>query len=331
MGVDVMSVAKITENYFMGLSEIMEEMAGMVSLPNAIEGVVKSIEENEGIIYVSGVGKSRFVAEKFRATLASLGYSTGPFLHPTEAKHGDVASLTIYDILFIFSASGETKELVDLMEYLRKRIPVMFIFVVTTNRESRLARRASILLWTGPIKDPIIPSLSTTAMMAVGDAICICLMRRAGIDENKFCETHPGGGIGLRNLKASDVMRKEFATCVSMCSIREALQKITEAKGGAICVVNLDGVLKGIMTDGDVRRWIISYLEESNLVKGTHVVPNVGKPMSENPITISLGHSALDAYALMKEHKVDEIPVVDGGGKPVGMIDIQDLMRVGIE
>jgi arabinose-5-phosphate isomerase len=279
----------------------------------------------QGRVILTGMGKAGLIAQKISATLASTG-TPSLYLHPAEAYHGDLGRVTKEDVVLALSNSGETEELVRLIPYIRK-IGARVISI-TSRGDSSLARFSDIAISIGHIDEAspleFAPSASTAAMLALGDALALGLFKARNFDLERFAFYHPGGQAGRRFLKVKDLMRTGEKNPVAWegSSVKEALLMITKARAGAVSVVDKEGKLKGIFTDGDLRRGIER--DKDLLSKRLKDV------MSTSPKTTSPERFATEALAILRENKVDELPVVDEDGVPIGMLDVQDLLSAGL-
>lgn len=279
-----------------------------------------------GRVVVTGMGKAGIIGQKISATLSSLG-TPSIWLHSAEAIHGDLGRVTQDDIVIALSNSGETEETKSLIPILKK-IGAKVI-AITGNKNSSLAKYSDLVLDVSVRKEAcplgLAPTASTTAMLAMGDALAVCLVEKKGFKEKDFALFHPGGALGRRLLlKVEDIMRKGKANPIvnENMIIKDVLYKITEARSGAASVVDTKGKLSGIFTDGDLRRHLE---EDANLAN-----KKVKEAMTKNPIAIQPEKLAVEALRILEEKKIDELPVVDVKGKPVGMLDVQDVLRVGL-
>ncbi len=286
---------------------------------------VSMILECEGHLVITGMGKAGLVGQKISATFASTG-TPSIFLHPAEAYHGDLGRVLKEDIVLALSYSGETDELVRLLPSLRQiggRI-----IAVTSSRTSTLGRNADLVLEIGRIEEAcplgLAPSATTAAMLALGDALAFCVLEGRGFDKEKFALFHPGGELGRRLMKVSDIMRTGDRNPVvsEETPLSDAIERITRARAGAVSVVGGDGKLSGIFTDGDFRR---AMARDPSLISR-----RIGDVMTRTPVTISPDRLATEALKTLRERKIDEIPVVNELGEPMGMLDVQDLLGVGI-
>jgi arabinose-5-phosphate isomerase len=279
----------------------------------------------KGRVVVTGMGKAGIIAQKISATLASTG-TPSLYLHPAEAYHGDLGRVIGQDTVLILSNSGETEEIVRLVPLIRK-IGAKVI-CITSRKGSTLAKLSDLTLNIGQIEEAcplgLAPSASTTAMLALGDALALCVLKARGFDAEQYAFYHPGGELGRKLMKVQELMRTgdRNPTAHEQTSVRKALYLITCARAGAVSVVDSEGRLTGIFTDGDLRRG----MEKDPLL----LEKNLKDVMTRTPITIEAGKLATEALALLKERKIDELPVVDGEGRPVGMLDVQDLIAAGL-
>lgn len=287
---------------------------------------VGAIYSCKGRVVITGMGKAGIIGQKISATLASLG-TPSVWLHSAEAIHGDLGRVTKDDIVLALSNSGETEETKSLLPILKK-IGVKVI-AITGNKNSSLAKHADFILDVSVKKEACLlglaPTASTTAMLAMGDALAVCLVDKKGFKEKDFALYHPGGALGKRLLlKVEDIMRKGKANPIvgEETIVKDVLYAITGARAGAASVVNKSGKLSGIFTDGDLRRHL-----EANANLSTRKVKEV---MTKNPVTMQPERLAVEALRILEERKIDELPVVDKNKKPVGMLDVQDVLRAGL-
>lgn len=286
---------------------------------------VQLMADCDGRIIITGMGKPGFIARKIAATLASTG-SPSMFLHPAEAVHGDLGMIKDNDIMIAISNSGQTEEIVRLLGTV-KRIGVPLI-AMTSNRKSELAREADVLLDLGVTREAcplnLAPSASTTASLAMGDALALSLLKAKGFRQEDFAVLHPGGSLGKQLLKVRDLMRRGRNNPVvnENTSLRKALLTITSARAGSCTVVNAKRRVVGIFTDGDLRRHLRSAGEK--ILKEP-----VGKLASRNPTVIREDKLAAEALHMLKSRKIDEVPVVNASGSVVGLLDVQDLLKAG--
>ena len=303
----------------------------------AVKGLLKSLDGNftaaveamakcTGRVVVCGMGKTGIIGRKIAATLSSTG-TPSLFLHSAEAVHGDLGQVTKNDILIVISQSGETEETVRLFPLIKK-IGIKSI-AMTGNIKSTLAKYSDIVLNTYVAKEGcpmgVAPMASTTATLALGDALAACLIDRKKFKKEDFAFYHPGGSLGRRLLlKVEDIMRsgQAFAKVKATVKVKDVLLAITKARCGCACVVDAKGALLGIFTDGDLRR---------HLEIDTHILSQaVGEVMTKKPTAIAAHKLAAEAFDILKTKKIDELPVVDKAGKVVGLVDVQDLLKAGL-
>ena len=305
------------------------EAAGLRALSAALgEAFVHAIERLAGAtgrVVVSGMGKSGLVGRKIAATLASTG-TPALFVHPAEASHGDLGMIVAGDALLALSNSGETAELADLVSHAR-RFALPFV-AVTARGESTLARAADVALVLPQAAEAcpmgLAPTTSTTMQIALGDAIAVALLTRRGFTAADFRQIHPGGRLGARLRRVREVMHGDAAMPLAGLDtpMQAALVHITEKRFGCLGLVDVDGILRGIITDGDLRRAMGPDL----LARQAHEV------MTAHPRTIGPDALAVEALHVMNRHDrpVTALFVVDPAGRPVGILHVHDLLREGL-
>lgn len=279
-----------------------------------------------GRVVVTGMGKSGHVGTKIAATLASTG-TPAMFMHPGEASHGDLGMIQAGDVVLGLSNSGESDELVAILPVI-KRLGVPLI-AMTGGLQSSLARHANVVLDTGVAKEAcplnLAPTASTTAQMAMGDALAVALLDARGFKPEDFARSHPGGSLGRRLLThVSDIMRKgnEVPRVAPEASFTELMQEMSRKGLGATSVVNDQGQVLGIFTDGDLRR-LIEKGQDLRQLKASDV-------MHANPRTLRDDALAAEAADLMEAHRITSVLVVDAAGVLVGAINTNDLMRAKV-
>jgi arabinose-5-phosphate isomerase len=298
----------------------------MRGLDHQFEEAVDTIAKCSGRVIICGMGKTGIVGRKIAATLSSTG-TPSVFLHSAEAVHGDSGQVTARDVVIVISQSGETEETVRLLPLVRK-IGVKII-VMTGNPKSTLGKHGDLVLNIKVNAEGcplgLAPMASTTVTMALGDALAACLIDRKKFKKEDFALYHPGGSLGRRLLlKVEDIMRKEssFAKVAAATKVEDVLWKITKARCGCACVVDGKAKLLGIFTDGDLRR----HLEEDPAVLSR----KVSEVMTKNPASIGKEKLAAQAFDMLKNKKIDELPVVDRAGRVIGLLDVQDLLKAGL-
>jgi arabinose-5-phosphate isomerase len=296
------------------------------NLDKNFESAVDAIAKCQGRVVVCGMGKTGIVGRKIAATLSSTG-TPSVFLHSAEAVHGDLGQVTPKDILIVISQSGETEETVRLLPLIKK-IGTKTI-AMTGNPKSALAKYSNIVLNTAVKTEGcplgVAPMASTTATLALGDALAACLIDRRGFKKEDFAFYHPGGSLGRRLLlKVEDIMRTgdSVAKVTTTAKVKDVLLAITRSRSGCAMVVDAKGKLAGIFTDGDLRR---------HLKEGAQILNEpVGTVMTIKPTTVSADKLAAEAFDILKTKKIDELPVVDKTNKLVGLVDVQDLLKAGL-
>ena len=306
------------------------EANGILSLEKSLNeeflNVIKILSSCEGKIIVTGMGKAGIIGQKFSATLSSTGASSF-WLHAAEAVHGDLGRIDEEDVVVVLSYSGETEEIKNLIPFIRQ-IGAKII-AITGNLRSSLGRYVDGFVSVKIDKEAcplgLAPTTSTTAMLAICDAISVVLQKIKGFEEKDFAFFHPRGSLGRKLLlKVKDIMRKKrFNPVVTEdMLVKDVLLKITSSHAGAASVVNKDKKLIGIFTDGDLRRNLERY---PNLLR-----KKVKDVMTKNPVVVRDDDLASVALKVLENKKIDEVPVVDKNYKPAGMLDVQDLIAAGI-
>ncbi|MFH1678821.1 MAG: KpsF/GutQ family sugar-phosphate isomerase [Candidatus Omnitrophota bacterium] len=290
------------------------------------KAAIELILAAKGRVVVSGMGKTGIIAQKLSATLSSTG-TPSLFLHSAEAIHGDLGRVMAEDIVVIISNSGETEEIKKLLPILKKIGSK--IIALTGNIKSSLANFSDVVLNTAVKKEAcplgLAPTASTTAILAMCDALSICLLEIKGFKEKDFALFHPGGSLGRRLLlKVEDIMRTGRANPVvhEDETVSAVLLKITRARAGCATVVDKNGRLKGIFTDGDLRRHL----------DGGQDLPRqrIAFVMTKNPVAVTKDQLAAEAMHILEVKKIDEIPVVDNQRRVIGLLDVQDLLKAGV-
>ncbi len=307
----------------LALESLADALSG--SLGDAFSAAVELIASASGRVVVSGIGKSGHVARKIAATLASTG-TPALFVHPAEASHGDLGMVLEGDLLLLVSRGGETAELADLIAHGRRF--GIGLLAITAEPHSTLARAADLTLVLPRCAEACTitaaPTTSTTMQMALGDALAVTLLRRRGFTASEFGLFHPGGSLGARLRRVSDVMHRGEAMPIAgpETPLLDAVLLMTRKAFGCVGVVDDDGRLAGIVTDGDLRRAIDRDLRALT----------TGAIMTRTPRTIGADRLAVDALRIMNagSRPVLSLFAVDGPGRPVGIIHIHDLLRAGI-
>lgn len=277
-----------------------------------------------GSVVVTGMGKAGLIGQKVSATLASTG-TRSIFLHPAEAVHGDLGRVRSDDVVLALSQSGETEEVVRLLPALaRLAVPLV---AVTSRETNTLGRAATVTLELGPLQEAcslgLAPSTSTTAMLALGDALALVVSRMRRFDRADFARVHPAGNLGRRLSQVEDHMRP-LADCRVSPDDQSVRQVFTEhrrpgRRTGAIMLVGAAGRLTGLFTDSDLAR-LFETRRDAALDRP------IAEVMTSQPRTVLQGSMMTDAVAIMAERKISELPVVDAAGVPVGLLDITDVV-----
>ena len=314
---------EVLENEIAGLEKLISQLDD--SFTQAVNAIIKTIDQG-GKVVVTGVGKNLHIGNKIAATLTSTG-TPSVVMHPIEAMHGDFGLLGDKDILLAMSYSGASDELLALLQPVkRKGVPVI---AMTGEVESPLAQHSDIILSvkvdTEACPFNMAPTTSTTATLALGDALAMVLLDARGFKIEDYAKLHPGGAIGRTLLlRVEDVMRTgdRCATVLAGQPVREALVAMTGAKSGCVAITEDDGTLLGIITDGDLRRHLIG---TPNLVE-----KSVESVMTPNPKTVKKEMLALEILNIYEKHNFDDLIVVDEQNRVIGSVDIQDMPKLKI-
>ena len=307
------------------------ELAGLRAVRTQLDGAfVAAVEalcdalSQRGKLVVVGIGKSGNIGQKIVATFNSTG-ATAVLLDTTNALHGDLGMLDDGDVVLALSYSGESEELLNLIGALKK-FPVRIIAMTGAPR-SALARLADIVLNARVPQEAcpfnLAPTASTTAMLALGDALAMTVLQARGFKKKDFARYHPSGAIGRALLlKVGEIMRQRDGTPVAgqATLVRDALLLMTQAKAGSVCVVNQAGKVAGVFTDGDLRR---------HMAGGDDVLDRpLAKVMTRRPAIIREDALAVEALKIFQQRKIDDLIVVNAKREPVGLIDSQDLPKL---
>ncbi len=301
----------------------VQQLAGRID--ERFDRAIELLYACRGHAVVTGMGKSGIIGRKISATLASIG-TPSVFVHPADAIHGDLGMIMEDDVILALSNSGETEELVRLLPTIRKIGARMIALCGCAG--STLAQFCDVLLDTGVAREAcpynLAPTASTTAQLAMGDAIAMALLKRRNFRPEDYALLHPGGSLGKRLLKVSDVMRtgERLVRVTPDTPVREVVVAMTHTRNGAACIVDGGGALAGFFTDGDFRRTILHNPDA--------ITRPVGEVMTVNPTTISADQLAVDAARLMRSSskKFSQLPVLDAGGNLVGLLDDDELLNL---
>jgi arabinose-5-phosphate isomerase len=293
-------------------------------LNGQFERAARLIAEAKGRLVVAGMGKAGFVAQKISATFASTG-TPSLFLHPADAVHGDLGRLAQHDVLLALSHSGETEEMLRLLEPAKQMGAT--VLAVTASKTSTLGKSADLAIEMGRWEEAgtgLAPTTSTTVMLAIGDALAVAVLKLRGFTEDEFRQYHPAGSLARRLMRVSEVMRKGemLPRAKETAPVSEVVAVMTGTPGrpGAATIVDRAGKLVGLFTDGDLRRLIESDALDVNCP--------VKRVMTKRPKTVTGTQYVTEAAAVMREHAIDQVPVVDDRMRPIGLLDVQDLLTM---
>jgi arabinose-5-phosphate isomerase len=303
---------------------IKEEIIGLEavcnSLNNNLVSAIELIYKKNGHVIVSGMGKPGHIGRKISATLASTG-TPSFFLHPGEASHGDLGEISNSDVLLVLSLSGNTQELIPMLSYANRF--GIDIVAITSDPESVLAKASSVCILIPKIKEAcphnLAPTTTTTMMLAIGDAIALCLLKRKNFNRDDFKKLHPGGALGKRLLTVADLMHSDIPTVSENEPMKNVLVEMTRKSFGCACVLDVSGKIAGIITDGDLRRNICADFLE---MKAAEI-------MSRNPKIVSKEMFAQEATKIMNDYKITSLFVTECD-VPCGILHIHDCLRAGL-
>ncbi len=313
-----------------GIRTLEIEADGLAALASALKSTlaadfsraVRTIVAARGRVIVTGIGKSGHIGQKVAATLASTG-TPAFFVHPSEAAHGDLGMVTTEDVVLAMSWSGETAELGNIITYSRRfKVPLI---AITSRRDSALGQSSDVVLELPRAKEAcphgLAPTTSTTMQLALGDCLAIALLEAKGFTAHDFKIFHPGGSLGAQLKFVADVIHKEDRLPLASEDepMSAALVTMTHKSFGCLGVVDADGVLVGIVTDGDLRR----HMGENLLTT------RVCDVMTRNPKTVSAGTLASAALETINAARITALFVVEKG-RPIGIVHIHDLLRIGV-
>ena len=296
----------------------------------SFEKAVDMIISSRGRVVVTGMGKSGHIGNKIAATLASTG-TPALFLHPAEGIHGDLGMVLRGDVVIAISNSGETEELNRMLPSL-KRIGIRII-ALTGNPGSTLGRNSDVVIDVGVTEEAcplgLAPTASTTATLAMGDALAVVLLDRRGFKEEDFACYHPGGSLGKRLLlRVRDIMHSGDAVpkVTEGTVIKDAIYEISSKKMGITSVVDGSGKLQGVISDGDLRRW----MERTEKSGENLLAKKAGDIMTRNPKVISATALAAEAVAIMEGSSITCLLIIDREGRPEGVVHLHDLLKAGV-
>lgn len=297
-------------------------------LDESFDKAVELLAGCKGMVVIAGLGKSGFIGQKMSATLASIG-TPSHFVHPTEAVHGDLGRIREHDVMILLSYGGETEEVLALAALVRQDgVPVI---AITGRPDSHLASISDIHLNLGDITEAcshnLAPTASTTATLALGDALALAVSEHKAFSAEDYKKRHPGGQLGRQMLTLAEIMRFKAGENLPLLrddlTVAQMLEQAAavERRAGAVMLVDAAGTLSGIFTDADLRRLLVQ--------RGPAVLElSMDSVMTHNPRRLRDTQHVRDAVQLVREVRVDEIPVVDDRNRPVGLVDVQDLVSL---
>lgn len=296
------------------------------AIDESFESACRLILDCRGSVLVTGMGKAGHVARKLSATFSSTG-TPSHFLSPTDSVHGDLGSVRKGDVVMVFSYSGESDEIVRLLSIVKKlNHPVI---AVTAVRTSSLGKYADLTLAMGRVEEAcplgLAPSASTTAMLALGDALALTVMKMRNFTSDDFAIYHPAGQLGRKLIKVKEAMTFKIGENLPVAkddlTVGQVLHEVSAIKrrSGAVILVDANGKMTGLFSDGDLRRTVTDN-------DGSALARPIRDVMTHNPKRTRDEALASEALAVMRQYRIDELPVVDEHDRPVGLIDIQDLV-----
>lgn len=301
-----------------GLETVRDNLDG--NFETLVEKCAATVRKG-GKLIITGIGKSGYIGQKIASTLSSVG-SPAVFMHPVEALHGDLGLMQSNDLVLAISYSGETEELLSVLTP-AKRLG-MKIFAITGFPKSSLAKLSDFTMpmTVGEEACPfnLAPTTTTTALLALGDALAMVLLDNYGFTKEDYGRLHPGGAIGRAvTMRIGDIMRSgdNFALVSPETTVKEALFKMTKARCGAAIIVNGEHRLTGIFTDGDFRRWA-----EKDI---TILSKEIASVMTANPVSVKADSLAVEVLKVVEDRHINDIIVLDENEKVVGLVDVQDL------
>ena len=322
---------KFDLEYAKKVIEIEAEAIGSLTpiVDESFDMAAEMIYNCEGSCILSGIGKAGIIGQKISATLASTG-TPSHFLHPAEAVHGDLGRLRKNDIVIVLSYGGETDEVTRLIN-LVKQLQIKLI-AITGESDSTLCKYSDVALCMGQISEAcplgVAPSVSTTCMLAIGDALAFTVMKAREFGVEDYVRFHPGGSLGAKLMTVEQSMffknEEELPIAKVTDTIGQMLEKTRHQKRhGAVMIVDNKGKLAGVITDGDLRRFVSDKRADVFEIK-------VGDVMTANCKRIRADALAAEATAIFHKYRIDDLPVVDANDKPIGLIDVQDIVTIKV-
>ncbi|MHC4545284.1 MAG: KpsF/GutQ family sugar-phosphate isomerase [Planctomycetota bacterium] len=322
---------KFDLNYAREVIKAEAEAIGSVTpiVDDSFAKAAEMIYDCTGSCIVSGIGKAGIIGQKISATMASTG-TPSHFLHPVEAVHGDLGRLRQDDIVIVLSYGGETDEIIRLIN-LVKKLQIKLI-AITADSESTLSKYADVVLCMGQMSEAcplgVAPSVSTACMLAVGDALAFTVMKARNFSVEDYVRFHPGGSLGakLMTVEQSMIFKPSEKLPIAQVTdtVKELLEKTSDVKRhGAVMVVDEEGKLTGIITDADLRRLMAQHGQRTFQFKA-------GDIMTADCKRIRADALAAEATAIFHKYRIDDLPVVDSDDRPVGLIDVQDIVTIKV-
>ena len=312
---------------------IAAEAEAIASVAPVVNGsfarACEMIHDCTGSCIVSGIGKAGIIGQKISATLASTG-TPSHFLHPAEAVHGDLGRLRENDVVIVLSYGGETDEVTRLIS-LVKQLGITLISI-TSDSDSTLGEHSDVVLCMGQMSEAcplgVAPSVSTTCMLAIGDALAFTIMKARKFSVEDYVRFHPGGSLGAKLMTVDQSMMFRPGEKLPLVEISDTIKQLLEKtddlkRHGAVMVVGEDGTLAGIVTDADLRRLVTKHGREAFDFKASDVMTADCKRIRADAL-------AAEATAIFHKYRIDELPVVDADNKPVGLIDVQDIVTIKV-
>lgn len=308
------------------LSEANALRAMADRLGQPFERAIELMLACQGKVVVTGIGKSGHIGNKIAATLASTG-TPAFFVHPAELRHGDFGMLEERDLVIALSYSGETAEIKQVLDPIKRM--GLKVIALTGKPDSTLAKHSEVIIDVAVEREAcpfnLAPTTSTTATLAMADALAIVLMTRKGFRAEDFARRHPGGSLGQQLVSVKDVMRfgLQMPQVVENASYGEVLAEITSKRLGFAAVVDEEEHLRGIITDGDLRRSLVKWGQEAFEKRAFEI-------STANPKTINSDALAVEALKMMEKHAISDLLIIDNHTRPVGLIHLKDLLRAGV-
>ncbi|UCC23141.1 MAG: KpsF/GutQ family sugar-phosphate isomerase [Planctomycetota bacterium] len=290
---------------------------------------VEMIYNCKGACIVTGIGKAGIIGRKISATLASTG-TPSHFLHPAEAVHGDLGRLRKEDIVIVLSYGGETDEVIRLINLVKQQ--QIKLIAITGDSESTLSQHSDVVLCMGELSEAcplgVAPSVSTTCMLAIGDALAFTVMKERKFSVEDYVRFHPGGSLGAKLMTVEQSMifkqGEKLPIAEVTDTVKQMLKKTKDVKRhGAVMVVDSNGKLAGIVTDADLRRLITKQGQKAFELKASDIMTSDCKKIRADAL-------AAEATAIFHKYRIDELPVVDADNRPVGLIDVQDILTIKV-